>query len=155
MRPWAWTALALVFAQILLGGFVAGTDAGMTYNTWPLMDGRFIPEGLWTVDPWWLNPFENIVMIQFNHRIGAYAVMAAAAAVWWRARATGGGVVLRLAEILAAAVVAQVALGIATLIAVMPLWLAALHQFGALAVLTASVALAYAVHAGQSTQRGT
>jgi heme a synthase len=152
--PWALGFLALVFVQIMLGGFVAGTDAGMTYNTWPLMDGRFVPEGYWGHDPWWLSPFEQIQAIQFNHRIGGYAVFAAAVAVWWQARRCGDAQIARLGDILLAVTVAQVAIGIATLIAVMPLWLAALHQFGAVVLLTAAAVFAFALKRDHWLQRG-
>jgi cytochrome c oxidase assembly protein subunit 15 len=131
---WSLVVLALIFVQILLGGFVAGTDAGLTYNTWPLMDGRLIPEDAY---PNWLAPFEDVTTIQFNHRMMAYIVAATAVALWytgWRARAaaTTGNVLL-------AALVVQMLLGIWTLIAVMPIWLAALHQTGAVVLLTAAL----------------
>jgi cytochrome c oxidase assembly protein subunit 15 len=152
--PWSLAFLGLVFVQIVLGGFVAGTDAGMTYNTWPLMDGRFFPEGYWGHDPWWLSPFEQIQAIQFNHRIGGYAVFIAAVALWWRARRSGDQSIARLGDILLAATAAQVAIGIATLLAVMPIWLAAMHQFGAVVLLTACVAFAFAAKRDHSLQRG-
>ena len=60
--------VGLIFTQILLGALVAGLDAGLTYNTWPLMDGKWIPNGLATLSPAWLNFFENITMVQFQHR---------------------------------------------------------------------------------------
>jgi heme a synthase len=69
--------VVLAFIQIALGGLVAGHDAGLTYNTWPLMDGRFVPKGLGAEHPLWRNVFDNIVTIQFNHRIGAYVLAAA------------------------------------------------------------------------------
>lgn len=151
---WSLAFLALVFFQIMLGGFVAGTNAGMTYNTWPLMDGQFVPEGYWGFDPWWLSPFEQIQAIQFNHRIGGYAVFAAAAALWWRARRGGDRHIARLADILMTVTVLQVVIGIVTLIAVMPLWLAALHQFGAVLLLTAATVFAFALRSDYWVQRG-
>ena len=69
--------VVLAFIQIALGGLVAGHDAGLTYNTWPLMDGRIIPKGLGAAHPFWRNVFDNVVAIQFNHRIGAYVLAAA------------------------------------------------------------------------------
>jgi cytochrome c oxidase assembly protein subunit 15 len=152
--PWSLAFLALVFFQIMLGGFVAGTDAGMTYNTWPLMDGRFVPDGYWGHEPWWLSPFEHIQAIQFNHRIGGYAVFAAAIALWWRARKSGDAHIARLGDILLAVTVAQVFIGIATLIAVMPIWLAAMHQLGAVILLTAATAFAFALKRTHWVQRG-
>ena len=68
------TLVVLAFVQIALGGLVAGHDAGLTYNTWPLMDGRLVPSGLGMLEPVWLNFVDNITTIQFNHRIGAYVL---------------------------------------------------------------------------------
>ena len=67
---------ALVLLQIYLGALVAGLDAGMSFNTWPLIDGAFIPaaERLWFETPWWRNLFENALTVQFNHRMLAYAI---------------------------------------------------------------------------------
>ena len=76
-RTAARALVVLAFLQIALGGLVAGHDAGLTYNTWPLMDGRFIPRGLGALEPVWLNIVDNITTIQFNHRIGAYVLAAA------------------------------------------------------------------------------
>ena len=131
---WSLVVLALIFVQILLGGFVAGTDAGLTYNTWPLMDGRLIPEGVYQN---LFAPFEDVTTVQFNHRVMAYVVTAAVAGLWyagWRASAaaTTGNTLL-------AALVVQMLLGVWTLIAVMPVWLAALHQTGAVVLLTVAV----------------
>jgi cytochrome c oxidase assembly protein subunit 15 len=130
--------VALAFVQIALGGLVAGHDAGLTYNTWPLMDGRFVPRGLWNLEPGWLNIVDNIVTIQFNHRIGAYVLAGAVflyAAVSW-----GGSPPMRGRAVLASLVVlAQVALGIATLIHVVPIELALMHQAMAMVLLLALV----------------
>ena len=127
--------LALVFAQIVLGAFVAGLKAGLTYNTWPLMDGRIVPAGLLSLSPWYLNPFENITMVQFDHRLMAYVVLALAA---WHARQmwaqAGGGRAACSAVALLAGVLAQAALGIWVLLAVVPLALGIAHQSGAVIV---------------------
>lgn len=85
-RGWRWSTAtaalftALLYFQIVAGGFVAGTRAGLTYNTWPLMDGHLIPAGLGMLSPWYLNLTENITTVQFNHRMLAYAVVALALA---------------------------------------------------------------------------
>ena len=84
--------LVLSFAQIVLGAFVAGMKAGLAYNTWPLMNGAVIPDGLFVMQPWHLNLFENALTVQFNHRIGAYLLFAwaiAHAAAMWRSGHTG------------------------------------------------------------------
>lgn len=134
---WSLIVMALIFVQILLGGFVAGLDAGLTYNTWPLMDGQFVPEGAYATSPVWLAPFEDVTTVQFNHRMMGYAVFASVIALF--VAGMRQGLKSPTGAYLVAAVVVQVMLGIWTLIAGMPLWLAALHQFGAVVLLTASL----------------
>ena len=76
----AWAAgvvLALIYLQILAGGLVAGIDAGFGYNTWPLINGAFVPSGLSEASPWYLNLFENPLTVQFDHRMLGYAVVLA------------------------------------------------------------------------------
>ena len=82
MRATAAALVFLVLLQIYLGALVAGLDAGLTYNTWPLIDGAFVPtaERLWFEAPAWRNLFENPLMVQFNHRIVAYLLWAASLA---------------------------------------------------------------------------
>jgi cytochrome c oxidase assembly protein subunit 15 len=128
--------LALVFVQIYLGGLVAGLDAGLTYNTWPLMDGRLVPSGMHTVAPLWRDFFENITTVQFDHRIVAYVVLAVSLVLVWTAwvRMPGTRTAGR-AGVLAGLVLLQAAIGIATLMAQVPLVLGLLHQLGAAAVL--------------------
>lgn len=142
-RRWRLTAailVGLVFLQIVAGGFVAGLNAGLTYNTWPLMDGRFIPVGLLDMSPVYLNFFENVMTVQFNHRMIAYAVLLAALVHLVVVRASGEHPTGRKgADFLAWAVVAQVGLGIATLLGNVPITVALLHQLGALVVLALAV----------------
>src|SRR6185436_13865863 len=76
------TAIALfvlVFVQSGLGALVAGLKAGLTYNTWPLMDGKLVPDGLMLQSPWYVNFFENVTTAQFDHRLIAYIVVGLAA----------------------------------------------------------------------------
>ena len=122
----------LVLLQVALGGFVAGLDAGMGYNTWPLMDGRLVPQGLFAAEPWWRNLFENAMTVQFSHRVLAYVIVVAAAAHAYVAQT-------RPAALLLLAVLAQMALGILTLLWQVPLWLGLAHQGGALVVLAAAL----------------
>lgn len=135
--------LALIFLQVALGAFVAGTKAGLTYNTWPLMDGEVIPRGLLALSPWYLNITENLTTIQFNHRTTAYALLVLAAVhalVLWRS-ADDARVVMRGA-ILLAAIVLQGIIGIWTLLAVdgqIPIGLGLLHQGGGAVVLAIAV----------------
>jgi len=128
----------LAFLQIALGGLVAGHDAGLTYNTWPLMDGRLVPYGLGMLKPLWLNVLDNIVAIQFNHRLGAYVLAAAilAYAVAMRHAAPAGRA---RAMLLVAIVLVQVAVGVATLVNVVPTPLALAHQAIALILLLSLV----------------
>jgi cytochrome c oxidase assembly protein subunit 15 len=130
--------ILLIFVQIAAGGLVAGLDAGMSYNTWPLMDGDFIPEGLFDQSPLWTNFFENLITVQFQHRMLAYLVAIAVADEAIRSlrhdeltRPAGWALVLTT--------IVQIVLGIATLLAIVPLSLALLHQVGAFVLLAAAV----------------
>jgi cytochrome c oxidase assembly protein subunit 15 len=132
-RDWAAAGLvALVLLQVALGGFVAGLDAGMGYNTWPLMDGQWIPKGLMIMDPAWRNFFENAMTVQFDHRLIAYTVAVYAALFAWRVKSRSSKAVLY-------AVLLQVGLGIWTLLAQVPLWLGLAHQAGAMIVFATAV----------------
>jgi cytochrome c oxidase assembly protein subunit 15 len=124
----------LVLIQIALGGLVAGHDAGLTYNTWPLMDGRLIPKGLGAEQPIWRNVFNNITAIQFNHRVGAYVLAAAILAYAVAARRAATPARHR-AILLAVLILLQIIIGIATLVAVVPINLALMHQAMALVLL--------------------
>ncbi len=137
---------ALVYFMILTGGFVAGTKAGYAFNTWPLMNGRFVPEGVFGMEPWWVNLFENVATVQFDHRLVAYLLLLAIPAYWWQARhfdlAPRARTTLHL---LLAMLAIQVGLGIATLIYIVPVWLGALHQAGALLLFTFALAARHAL----------
>jgi heme a synthase len=146
-RPYARLALALVvlvYMMILSGGLVAGTRAGMAYPTWPLMGDSFIPHGLYAMTPPWLAVFEDITTIQFNHRMFAYVlfvVLNVYAFMVYRHAGRGRG---RLgAVLLVAALCLQVVLGISTLLAHVPVWLATAHQGGAVLLLTATLFLCH------------
>jgi len=136
--------LAIVL-QMLLGALVAGLDAGFVYNTWPLMEGSLVPSGLFPDQPWWRNAFEDIMTVQFDHRIGAYLIAVAVVLLCWRAILVREfGVKVRFAvKLLLAALLLQIALGVATLLYVVPVPLAAAHQAGALLLLSAALWLAY------------
>jgi heme a synthase len=123
--------IVLVFAQTILGAFVAGIRAGLIYNTWPLMAGAFIPDGLMRIEPLWHNFFENHLTVQFQHRMAAYLLLVLAAWHAWSARKSEGAAG---ANLLVAAVVAQAALGIWTVLWVVPIPLGAAHQAGAMIV---------------------
>jgi cytochrome c oxidase assembly protein subunit 15 len=145
-RPLAWALLALVFLQIGLGALVAGMKAGLAHNTWPLMDGRLVPSGLFAMSPWWVNLFENALTVQFDHRLLAYAI--AALGLWhaWRVwRVADDERISASALALSAAIFAQIAIGIWTLLAVVPLPLALLHQAAAFILLAVAVWHAHAL----------
>lgn len=131
--PGAATALALaglVLLQIALGALVAGARAGLIHNTWPMMDGVFLPPAadLFAVRPFAENFVDNPTLVQLNHRLGAYLLLALAVWHWLRRRDGGAAAVLL-------AVAAQAVLGIVTLLLAVPLWAGLAHQAVAMLVL--------------------
>jgi heme a synthase len=143
--------LVLTFVQLYLGALVAGLRAGLVYNTWPEIDGAFVPERarLWFDTPWWRNLFENALTVQFEHRMTAYALFALAIfhafdAARSRSAALGGALWL------AAAVTLQATLGILTLLNQVPIALALTHQAVAIVVLTLAVMQAERLAAGDT-----
>ncbi|HWB46616.1 MAG TPA: COX15/CtaA family protein [Hyphomicrobiaceae bacterium] len=150
--PWSTTQkraafiLGAVFLQVILGALVAGMKAGLAYNTWPLMDGQLVPSGLFVMHPWYANFFENAMTVQFDHRLMAYVVLGALLWHLWRVQGDSASRTARTsAGVLAAAVLAQVALGIWTLLAQVPLALGLVHQAGAAIVFGLAVWHLYAV----------
>ncbi len=136
VRTVAGLIVGLVLLQIFLGGIVAGLDAGMGYNTWPLMDGKVIPDGLFAQEPPWRNFFESALTSQFDHRLVAYVILFVTIIHALQGASTMHA---RRAWILFALVLAQASVGIATLLSSVPLPLALLHQFGAVVVLSFAV----------------
>lgn len=137
IRRWMIVVLALVSITVLWGALVAGLRAGLIYNTFPLMGDRFIPDDLIQVQPWLLNFLETIPAVQFAHRILAEVTVAIILGVWWLARRAAAPVRPPLAfHALLAMAGVQAALGIATLLLVVPVALATLHQAGALVLFT-------------------
>jgi heme a synthase len=127
--------LALIFTQMLAGALVAGTDAGMGYNTWPLIDGAFVPPGLGEASPWYLNLFENPLTVQFQHRMLGYAVvLAALGQLAWLALKGAAQVLIGNALTLALFALLQAALGVWTLLLSVPIVLGLAHQAGAIAL---------------------
>lgn len=141
---------ALVLLQIYLGALVAGLDAGLVFNTWPLIDGSFVPsaERLLFLQPAWRNFFENTLTVQFDHRMIGYAIWILAclhAVDAWRNRRNFSG-----ACVLAGAVTLQAALGIVTLLYQAPLPLALAHQLLAIVVFTVAIIHAERLSHGQT-----
>jgi heme a synthase len=151
MRAIAAGLLVLVLAQIYLGALVAGLRAGYIYNTWPLIDGAFVPDSarLFLDTPVWRNFFENTLTVQFDHRMLAYAIFVGA--LLHAADVAGAvkkGPALTGAVVLLAAVTLQVGLGVWTLLGRVPLPIALAHQAMAMLVLTAAT-----VHAARVVAR--
>ncbi|MEQ9139025.1 MAG: COX15/CtaA family protein [Thalassobaculum sp.] len=137
LRAGATAVLALVSLTVLAGAFVAGTDAGYAYNTFPLMDGSFVPEGYW--EQGLAGMAEWVPAVQFNHRwLAVGTALATLGFCHWAGRRAPDAARLPL-RLLAVAVAAQVALGIAALLLVVPVWLGALHQAGAVALFSTAV----------------
>ena len=115
--------LGWVFVTMLSGGFVAGLNAGKTYNTFPLMDGKWIPDGLFLQDPAWRNFFENVTTVQFDHRVLATGALLLIAVTWALAlRARLSPPETARFHLLAGVGLLQVVLGISTLLLVVPVF---------------------------------
>ena len=140
-RRFAGLLVLLVMVQIYLGALVAGLDAGLTYNTWPMMDGAFVPQDLLNIEPLWRNFFESPKTVQFIHRCGAYGLFAVAFIHMVIAlRSETGTTHARRAVVLFLLVAAQAMIGIATLMTMVRVPIALAHQGMALVVLFFAVA---------------
>ena len=137
LRVHAGAVAAWAFLTAITGAFVAGLDAGRAYNTFPLMDGQIVPEAMFDLDPWIINFFENAAAVQFTHRVVAILLVVAVLALWLRTPR-------RIGAWLALAAVAQAALGVATLLTGVTIWIAATHQAGAMVVFTLALWTAHA-----------
>jgi cytochrome c oxidase assembly protein subunit 15 len=134
--------LVLTFVQLYFGALVAGLRAGRVYNTWPQIDGAFIPSAarLFFEDPWWRNLFDNTLTVQFEHRMTAYLLFALAVLHALDAvRSRAGTSAVNGALWLAAAITLQATLGILTLLHQVPILLALAHQAVAIVVLTLAI----------------
>jgi cytochrome c oxidase assembly protein subunit 15 len=149
LRRFAWAIVALVFLTVLAGGLVAGIRAGFAYNSFPLMAGALVPSEIMSIEPWYLNFVNNMATVQFDHRAIAWVIMVAVPVFWWRVMKTkeAPATLRRAASALLLLAGAQVVLGIATLLLVVPLALAAAHQAGALLVFAATLNVAHALRA--------
>lgn len=147
LRRFGYFVVGLVFLMILSGGFVAGTKAGFVFNTFPWMNGRFLPEGLFAMQPFWINLFENIATVQFNHRLLAYLLCLVIPVFGWKVHRTPSLPIQarRAAPWLIGWLAVQVLLGITTLIYVTPVPLAAAHQAGAMVLFSLAVYVAHAL----------
>lgn len=128
--------IGLIFIQILSGGLVAGLNAGMIYNSWPLMEEQIIPAGLYSMTPWYMNIFENIMTVQFNHRMMGYFIGLAGLYVWFRTSKDSQIKIRMAGHLMLLMIFGQGLLGVLTLIHVVPVPLAVAHQGGALVILS-------------------
>jgi cytochrome c oxidase assembly protein subunit 15 len=130
-------AAVLAALTITFGAFVAGLNGGLVHNTFPLMAGRLIPPDAFFMTPLWRDPFENPVTAQFIHRWLAMATVAAVLWLWARGRRHARGRRLALPlRLLTAVAILQAGLGVATLLTMVPIVLASLHQAGAVLLWT-------------------
>lgn len=130
--------LGLIAVQIVYGAFTAGLHAGVGYNTFPTMHGAWVPPDALALAPLWRNAFENPAAVQFMHRALAALVVVAVTGLVASTRRDGPAV-RRAAWLVAAAVAVQFALGVATLVLVVPVALAVIHQLGACLLLLAAL----------------
>jgi len=146
LRRFAAILVALVFVMVLSGALVAGIRAGFAYNTFPLMNGRIVPPEIFAIEPWYLNFFSNMATVQFDHRLIAWLLAFLVPWFWLRVRRGQAPPRAKLgADLLLAALVLQIAAGIATLLLVVPVALAAAHQAGALLVFSAALFAAHSL----------
>lgn len=132
LRRWGAACHAVIFFTVVSGALVAGSNAGFIYNDWPFMNGALVPNDLYDMVPAWLNLFENHATIQFNHRLLAYLTLLTVLATWVASRGHHLQHRARLSiNALLVVTILQVILGITTLVMVIPLTLAVLHQAGA------------------------
>jgi cytochrome c oxidase assembly protein subunit 15 len=140
--------IALVALTIAAGGFVAGLNAGLVYNTFPLMDGSFVPAGYAQLEPFFRNWFENIPAVQFDHRLLAMTTAGAVVLLWLSGQRTRLPQHVRLAlHALLLAAALQFLLGVSTLLLVVPILFAAMHQAGAVLLLTAAIVFRHSLRA--------
>ena len=136
----------VVFLMVLSGALVAAIRAGFAYNTFPTMNGQWVPDELMLLEPWWMNFIHNMAGVQLLHRVMAIVVVVLVVLNWYRVKHEPPNPRARFwADILVAAAIVQVALGIATLLLQVPLNLAALHQAGAVVLFSCAIVLRHAL----------
>jgi cytochrome c oxidase assembly protein subunit 15 len=140
--------VAIVFVMVLSGGLVAGIRAGFAYNTFPLMNGQLVPPEIMSIDPWYRNFYNNMATVQFDHRLIALLLAVSVPWYWCVTRRADTSGTRGAATLLLAMLAIQIALGIATLLLVVPLPYAAAHQAGAVLLFAAALNAAHTVRAG-------
>ncbi len=148
LRRGAWALLSVVSVTVISGALVAGLNAGLVYNEWPLMGAGLVPAEYTELRPFWRNLFDNPGAVQFDHRLLAYLTTGAAILFWAAAVRTAAARETRLASLLLLlAVAGQVLLGIATVLTAVPLALGVLHQAGAITLFCLTVWTVRTLHA--------
>ncbi|MDX8412444.1 MAG: COX15/CtaA family protein [Mariprofundaceae bacterium] len=133
VRSLTFGIVAMIVITVTSGGLVAGLKAGFTYNTFPLMEGHFVPDGFGMLSPFYLNFFDNIAAVQFDHRWLAIATLIFVALLWRHGQRSDLPARARLGlNLLLGMAVVQVGLGIFTLLLAVPVWLGVTHQGGAM-----------------------
>ncbi|QXK91703.1 COX15/CtaA family protein [Neoehrlichia mikurensis] len=134
----------LIIFQIIYGALVAGLNAGLIFNTFPLMDGEIVPKGLFFMHPWWRNLFDNIITVQFIHRVVAMIIITFVIITTIILRS------YRVMYLLCVCTITQFILGIGTLLYHVPIFLAAMHQI--MAFILCSISL-YILHCTKLKQK--
>jgi len=148
----AWVLTGLIFVMVLSGGFVAGIRAGFAYNTFPLMNGHWIPPEIFMLEPWYLNFFKNMATVQFDHRLIAWLLAFLVPLFWLKSRRLPLSPRARWScNLLLIMLAVQITLGITTLLYVVPVPLAAAHQGGAVLLFTAALAVNHALIAARGS----
>ncbi len=146
------TVVISISATIIAGSLVAGMDAGLTYNTFPLMDGGVVPKGYFSISPYWKNIFENAGAVQFNHRVSAAITVLLTVSLLVRCLLKRLPVQQRMVlHILAGLVLLQFALGISTLINFVPAFLAIIHQLMAICLFVNSLLAVWVLKGASNT----
>jgi cytochrome c oxidase assembly protein subunit 15 len=149
-KPWAVALTALIFVQMLLGAFMAGLDAGLAFSDWPTYGGQWIPVGLYDLSPWWINHFENHALVHFQHRTVGYAIALLVIALYLATqRAVADAPLNSAARHAMLLTLFQIALGVFTVVRMVSLPLAALHQVCALLLFGTALSWVYALYGGQ------
>ena len=147
LRRFAIALTGLVFLMVLAGGLVAGIRAGFAYNTFPSMNGYWVPPEILMLDPWYRNFTDNMATVQFDHRMIGWVLALLVPWFAWRVQVAphAGSQARRAALLLLALLIVQIALGISTLLLSVPLPLAAAHQAGAVLVFAAALNASHAL----------
>lgn len=150
LRYYAYAITGSIAIQVISGAFVAGLNAGLIYNTFPSMNGKFIPEEVLHLQPWYLNAFENITTVQFDHRMWAMFTSSLIIGLWFiikkkNVHGTLCHIERNKVHCLLMMLVVQFALGVTTLLHGVPTALASMHQLGALALFSLSIVVSHAL----------